>query len=79
MPYFVFQITKGTDARVRDVQLLDQFEQYKQAKVFAREQRIALDVKNPGDVKIMFADDQEFAEQKLMEQRNAPILREWEK
>ena len=79
MPYFVFQLKKDARDYVQDLNLLDQFENYKDAKQMARSKREELDVDQPGEVKIMFADSQEFAEKKLMERREAPILREWEK
>ena len=79
MPYFIFHLEKGTNGVVRDAELLDQFEEYKQAKNFAREKRSELDVKDAGEVKIMFEDNQDLAKQKVMQNRDAPILREWEK
>lgn len=79
MPYFVFELNKNSLGQVKDLNLLDQFETYKEAKNLARDKRKELNVKQPGDIKIMFAESQEFAEKKLMEHREAPILREWEK
>ena len=79
MPYFVFQLKKDSRDHVQDLNLLDQFENYKEAKQLARNKREELDVDQPGEIKIMFADSLEFAEKKLMEHREAPILREWEK
>ncbi len=79
MPYFVFHLEKGTNGVVRNAELKDQFDEYKDAKQYARKLREELNVKNVSDVKIMFADDSEYAESKLTENRDAPILREWEK
>ena len=79
MPYFVFHIEKNSRDRVQELTLLDQFENYKQAKNLARSKRAEMQVDQPGDIKIMFADNQEYAEKKLFETREAPILREWEK
>ena len=36
-------------------------------------------IKDVSDIKIMFADHEDMAEAKLIENRDAPILREWEK
>lgn len=79
MPYFVFSLNKGTNGVIRDAQMLDQFDDYKQAKLFARERRAQDDVKQAEDIKIMFADNIDHAEYHLLENRDAPILREWEK
>lgn len=79
MPYFIFQVEKDSRNLVRELKLIDQFESYKDAKNLARNKREELDVDQPDEIKIMFADSQEFAEKKLMENRDAPILREWEK
>ena len=79
MPYFVFQLDKNSLGQVKDLSLLDQFENYKEAKHLAKSKREELNVKQPDDIKIMFADSLEIAEKKLMEHREAPILREWEK
>ena len=79
MPYFVFQIKKDSRENVQELTLLDQFENYKEAKIMTRNKRKELNVEQPGEIKIMFADNQEYAEKKLTENREAPILREWEK
>ena len=79
MPYFVFQIEKDSRNQIDELILLDQFEHYKDAKNLARSKRSELKVEEPGKIKIMFADSQEYAEKKLTESREAPILREWEK
>lgn len=79
MPYFVFHVEKDSRDHVQELTLLDQFEHYKEAKTLARNKRSELQVDQPGNIKIMFADNQEYAEKKLLETREAPILREWEK
>ena len=79
MPYFVFQIEKDARNHVQNLTLLNQFENYKDAKTLARTKRAEMQLDEPGKIKIMFADNQEIAEKKLSESRDAPILREWEK
>ena len=79
MPYYVFHLTKGTNGAVRSAELIDDFVDYKEAKTLARNLRAELKVKEASEVKIMFADNEEIAEAKLTENRDAPILREWEK
>lgn len=79
MPYFVFHLNKGTNGVVRSAELKDSFPEYKDAKTCARNLRSELEVKDASDIKIMFADNEDMAEAKLTESRDAPILREWEK
>jgi len=79
MPYFVFHLSKGTNGKIKDIELQDQFEDYKQAKRYARTRREELQLKDPSDIKIMFSEHVDHAEHRLLENRDAPILREWEK
>ncbi|MDW3096123.1 MAG: hypothetical protein R8G33_10660 [Gammaproteobacteria bacterium] len=79
MPYFVFHLNKGTNGVVRDAELKNSFPEYKDAKLFARNLRAELEVKDVSEIKIMFADNEDIAEAKLTQNREAPILREWEK
>lgn len=81
MPYFVYKMSspEGMDL-VKNLELIDDFESFKRAKKFAREQREQLD---DGDehtiIKVMFADNQLLAEEQLMEHREKPIVMEHEK
>ncbi len=79
MAYFVFQLIKGSNGVVREAKLKDSFPEYKEAKACARQLRETLELKDVSDIKIMFADNEDMAEAKLTENRDAPILREWEK
>ena len=76
MPYFVFHLVRDGRMRLDAINLVDQFDAYKEAKQFARAQRELYAGK---EIKIMFEEDASMAESKLAEQRDAPILREWEK
>ncbi len=79
MSYFVFHLIKGSNGVVREAELKNSFPEYKDAKAYARRLREERDLKDVSDIKIMFADNEEMAEAKLTENRDAPILREWEK
>lgn len=79
MAYFVFYLIKGTNGVVREAELKDSFPEYKEAKTYARNLRAELELKDVSDIKIMFADNEDIAAAKLTENRDAPILREWEK
>lgn len=78
MPYFVYKITSGATALVKNLEKLNEFEAYKEAKLDCREAR-----KNIADegvqVKVIFADNTLHAEELLMEKRDEPVLQEWEK
>ena len=76
MPYFVFHLVRDGRMRLDEINLVDQFDAYKEAKQFARAQRELYASK---EIKIMFEENAAMAESKLAEQRDAPILREWEK
>ena len=76
MPYFVFHLVRDGRMRLDEINLVDQFDAYKEAKQFARAQR-ELDAGK--EIKIMFEENAAMAESKLAEQRDAPILRKWEK
>ena len=77
--YFVYKISPTVAKLVKPMELLEEFETYKEARSFARDQR-----QNPANdaqdlFKVIFADNPLDAEEKLGEFREQPILREWEK
>ena len=79
MPYFVYRITPGPTELAKTLELLRDFDQYKEARNFAREQRKALEPGTEVIIKLIFAANPLEAEERLLEHREAPILREWEK
>ena len=79
MPYYIYRIHQGPTAMFKNLELLAEFEEYKQAKQHAKQLRIDQAPDDDSQVKVMFADNQLQAEEKLMESREQPILREWEK
>ncbi len=79
MPYFVYKILPGVTKLVKNLEKLDEFENFKQAKNFVKEKRIAQDANDQSSYKIIFAENTLEAEERLQEHREKPILREWEK
>lgn len=79
MPYYVYMIKPGVTNLVKDLEKIDDFDSFKEAKNFVKEKRAGQDNSNPVTYKIIFADNPLQAEERLQEQREAPILREWEK
>ncbi len=79
MPYFVYKIKPAVSQLVKNLEMLEEFEAYKEAKNFVKERRNNLSNEDETVYKIIFADNALQAEEQLMEKRDAPIVREWEK
>jgi hypothetical protein len=79
MPYYIYKIVPGPTNLVKMLEKLEQYETFKEAKNHARDLRAKMADDENYTVKVMFADSELEAEEKLMEKREAPILREWEK
>jgi hypothetical protein len=79
MPYFIYAIQQGPTALVKHLERIDTFEKFKDAKNRARELRAATPPDDNRVIKVMFAESELEAEEKLQEHREAPILKEWEK
>lgn len=78
MPYFVFQV-EGANPESRVINFLQVFENYRDARTLAREERGKQPDAGPETVRVVFAESQELAEGLLRQRREAPILQEWEK
>lgn len=79
MPYFIYRIKQGPTALIKDLELLSEYESFKEAKEFAKQVRLEQADGDTAQIKVMFADNQLHAEEQMMESREEPILREWEK
>ena len=80
MPYYVFKMTSPEGMElVKNLELLSNFESFRDAKNYAKEQRAALDAADASLVKVMFADNQLQAEEQLMAYREPVIVMEHEK
>lgn len=79
MPYYIFRI-KSSDGLelVKQLELIDTFDSFREAKVSARRLRA-----EAGDdetqIKVMFADNRLAAEEQLLEKRERPVLMEHER
>lgn len=77
--YYVYKISPTVANLVKPMDLLADFENYKEARAYAREQRQD-PASDPQDTfKVIFADNPLDAEEKLSEFREKPIVKEWEK
>jgi len=79
MPYYVYKILPGPTRLVSTLEKLVQFDSFKDAKKHARDLRTELSGNDKVQIKVTFAETELEAEEQLMEKREAPILREWEK
>ena len=79
MPYFVYKIAPGVSKIVKNIEPLAEYEKFKEAKNFAKDKRQEEDADNGNTYKVIFAENSIDAEEKLQEQREESIVREWEK
>ncbi len=79
MPYYIYKITEGPTDLLKTLEKIQQFDSFKDAKQYARGLRAKMTESDSHTFKVMFAGSELEAEEKLMEKREQPILREWEK
>ena len=79
MPYYIYRITSGPTALVKHLEKLEAHDSFKEAKLRARSMRAEQPSDQDYQIKVMFANSELEAEEALLEKREAPILREWEK
>ncbi len=79
MPYYIYKITAGPTHLLKTLEKLEQHDSFKEAKGRARSMRADMSEGDDYQIKVMFAESELEAEEKLLEKREAPILREWEK
>ena len=79
MPYFVYKIAPGVSKIVKNIEPLDDFEKFKDAKNFAKEKRQQEETASGNTFKVIFANNTIEAEEKLQEHREESIVKAWEK
>lgn len=80
MPYYVFKMSSPEGMPlVKNLDLLDDFESFREAKNYAKQQRATLNKSDNSQVKVMFADNQLLAEEQLMAYREPTVVMEHEK
>jgi hypothetical protein len=77
--YFIFRISQGPAGLVKKLVKIDQHDSYRDAKSQVRVLRTEQSSDDNSLFKIIFADSELDAEQRLQEKRDAPIVKEWEK
>lgn len=79
MPYYVYRITDSAAGLFKQLELLDSFDNYREAKQLTKKTRLKMDADDTAQIKVMFADNELHAEEQLQEKREKPITMEWEK
>ena len=79
MPYYVYRMESAEFAMLKQLELVSEFEKFKEAKNFARDKRAEQQDGDSAEIKVIFADNQLAAEEMLMEKRDKPIVMEHEK
>ena len=79
MPYYVYKIQNAEMDLLKQLELVTQFDSFKEAKNHARDLRGQQAEGDTTVIKVMFADNQLHAEEQLMEKREKPIVMEHEK
>ncbi len=80
MPYYVFKMNSPEGMElVKNLELIDDFESFRDAKNFAKKQRAELDKSDTTIIKVMYAENQLLAEEQLLAYREKPVVMEHEK
>lgn len=80
MPYYVFNMSSPQGmALVKNLELIGEYNSFREAKLFAKAKRAQQEKGNVSMVKVMFADNQLIAEEQLLAYREKPIVMEHEK
>ncbi len=79
MPYYIYKITPGETATAKSLELVREYEKYQAAKKDVRTMRSEQAADSDHQYKIIFADNQAEAEERLLEHREETIVKEWEK
>ena len=79
MPYYIYSITTDEKSSSKQLGYISEHENFKAAKLEVRSIRASLQADEDIEYRIMFAGNQPEAEQRLLENREQPIVKEWEK
>jgi hypothetical protein len=80
MPYYVFKMNSPEGMElVKNLELIDEYGSFREAKNFAKTKRAQLDKDDVSIIKVMFAENQLLAEEQLLAYREKPVVMEHEK
>ena len=79
MPYYIYIVTTQESSTSKSLTFVSEYDAFRAAKTEVK--RLRAEAPLPGEqiYKIIFAADRPEAEQNLLEHREEPIAREWEK
>ncbi|MDJ0881850.1 MAG: hypothetical protein QNJ56_09395 [Gammaproteobacteria bacterium] len=77
--YFIYKITQMPGNMFKQLEKIDRFDVYKEAKKHVKQLRNDQSSEDLGQYRIIFAESELAAEEQLQEKREAPIIQEWEK
>jgi hypothetical protein len=79
MPYYIYKITTGEGPSAKQLEFTSEYDNFKTAKQEVRSMRASHQANDDVVYKVTFAENQPEAEQKLLEHREQPVVKEWEK
>ena len=79
MPYYIYTVTTQESTNSTSLGFVSEFDSFRTAKTEVKRLRAEAPLADNQIYKIIFAADQAEAEKSLMEHREEPIAREWEK
>lgn len=79
MPYFIYKIENAEMSLLKQLDFVEEFESFKEAKKSAKSLRMEQAEADGATIKVIFANNKLHAEEMLMEKREQPIVMEHEK
>ena len=79
MPYYIYIATTTDTGTKRSVEHVSEFDDFKLAKTEVRRLRSEESLEDKQSYRVIFAADTAEAEKHLLEYREEPIAKEWEK
>jgi hypothetical protein len=77
--YYIYKISQTPGNMIKKLEKIERFDSYKEAKSLVRSLRSEQPANELATLKIIFAESELDAEDKLQEKREAQIIQEWEK
>ena len=79
MPYYIYIVSTTDTGTKKSAEHVSEFENFKPAKTEVRRLRSEESLEDKQSYRVIFADDTAEAEKRLLEYREEPIAKEWEK
>jgi len=79
MPYYIYIVTTTDTGTKRSAEHVSEFDDFKLAKTEVRRLRSEESLEDKQSYRVIFAADTAEAEKHLLEYREEPIAKEWEK